>query len=182
MPPIESLLHKATFYYVIPQQRIADPYSWHLGQKHPKERTAFSFLQKKSFNLWSSVCNVQTDCGRLLKYRPALYTVKNWKIWKPKRVMHLLIAEADYHRTAWKGNGGDRLFHAKNRRNLLMCKESHCCSSKRNPEWSHVPTEAVGTTYELLKDRNWGEERNHLCSSTESRNARRPQGDSRQQI
>lgn len=59
--------------------------------------------------------------------------------------------EADDHWTAWSGNGGDML---KKRENLLMCKDSHCCSSKRNPERSHVSKKAVGTTYELLKDRN----------------------------
>lgn len=180
-----SLPHKATFYYVIPHQRKANPYTWHLGQKLPKARTAFSFLQKNSFNLWSSVCDIQTDCGRLLTYRPAFYTVINRKIWKAKRVTCLLIAL----RQIIIGQPGREMvetdyFMLKKERefNLLMCKESHCCSSKRNPERSHVSTKAVGTTYELLKDRNWGEERNHLCSSTESRNARRPQGDSRQQI
>lgn len=45
-------------------------------------------------------------------------------------------------------------FTLKNRDNLLMCKESHCCSLKRNSERSHVSKKAVGTTYELLKDRN----------------------------
>lgn len=37
--------------------------------------------------------------------------------------------EADYHRTAWRGNGGDRLFHAKKER-IYLCVRNHTVPQK----------------------------------------------------
>lgn len=55
-----------------------------------KKRTAFPFLQKRSFNLWSSGFSRLRQIINI--YRAVLYTAINRNIWKPKGVMYLLIA------------------------------------------------------------------------------------------
>lgn len=39
--------------------------------------------------------------------------------------------EADHHRTAWKGNGGDRLFHAKKIEGIYLCVRNHTAVPQR---------------------------------------------------